>query len=234
MAEPGRQADTVRRLDLLLAVVLVVAVAWNLIGNLVLPGVLYVPANLAVALVVVMLARCAGLGWDGLGMERDQAARGVLIGLAAVAVVAAALAAALFVPLFDNMFDDASVRSDDTFDRWFVPLVRIPLGTAVFEEVLFRAVLLGALLERWSTSTALAGSAVAFGLWHIVPAWETAEGSTTAIGGSILATVLLTTLAGVAFGLLRLWSRSVVAPILAHAATNSFAYAASVISLEVL
>ena len=63
-----------------LAVMLLVAFVWNLLGNLVLPYSWYIPANLAVAALLVMLARSAGLGWDQLGMSTDQIRRGVGIG----------------------------------------------------------------------------------------------------------------------------------------------------------
>ena len=52
--------------------VLVVALIWNLVGNLLLPGALYVPANLAVAALLVLLARRAGVGWEALGLRRDR------------------------------------------------------------------------------------------------------------------------------------------------------------------
>ena len=104
----------------------------------------------------------------------------------------------------------------------------------MFEEVLFRTVLLGALLTRWSTRTALAASSVLFGLWHVVPAWETTSGSVVATAGAIVGTVVVTTVAGLLFGGLRLRSRSVVAPILAHIGTNSFAYVAALVALDLL
>jgi membrane protease YdiL (CAAX protease family) len=36
------------------------------------------------------------------------------------------------------------------------------------------------------------------------------------------------------FGVLRTWSRSVIAPILAHTATNSLAYVAAILAIEVI
>jgi membrane protease YdiL (CAAX protease family) len=44
--------------------------------------------------------------------------------------------------------------------------------------------------------------------------------------------VVVTAVAGVIFAVLRVWSRSVVAPMLAHWATNSLGYAAAVLALE--
>jgi membrane protease YdiL (CAAX protease family) len=44
--------------------------------------------------------------------------------------------------------------------------------------------------------------------------------------------VVVTTVAGIVFALLRVWSRSIVAPVLAHWATNSLAYAAALLALD--
>jgi len=218
----------------LIAVVLAIALVWNLVGNLVLPGAWYVPANLVVAGLLVGLARRSGLDNDSLALRRNHVRSGIGVGLAAMAVVAVALALALELRLGEGLFEDEAVLDDSTFERWFVPVVRIPLGTVVFEELLFRSVLLGALLTSMRTSRAVVSSAVAFGLWHIVPSLEGADGSTLSTVGEISGIVAVTTLAGVAFAFLRLWSQSVVAPMLAHVATNTFAYVAALVALDVL
>lgn len=194
----------------------------------------YVPANLVVAAVLLAIAWRAGLDADDLAVRPGDLGRGLLVGLSAAAVVAAVLALALAIPALDGALESDDVLADSTTDRWFVPLVRIPLGTAVFEEVLFRSVLLGALLTRWSTRTALAASSLLFGLWHVVPACETTSGSAVATAGAIVGTVVVTTVAGLLFGGLRLWSRSVAAPILAHIGTNSFAYVAALVALDLI
>ncbi len=56
-------------------------------------------------------------------------------------------------------------------------LLRIPLGTALLEEVAFRGVLFGVWLETAGARRALIGSSVAFALWHIAPTVELLEGS---------------------------------------------------------
>jgi membrane protease YdiL (CAAX protease family) len=218
----------------LLGLVLGFAVVWNLVGNLVLPGAWYVPGNLAGAALLVGLARRFGLGWGDLGLARDRIPRGLVIGLGAAVLVAVVLGIGLVIPAAESALEDDGVRADTTFDRWFVPLVRIPLGTAVFEEVLFRSVLLGVLLTRHSTRWAVAISSALFGLWHVVPAWEGAGDGAAAVLGAVAGTVAVTAVAGLLFAALLLWSRSVVAPILAHTATNSLAYAAALIALEVV
>ncbi|MGI9643024.1 MAG: CPBP family intramembrane glutamic endopeptidase [Acidimicrobiia bacterium] len=192
------------------------------------------PANLAVAAGLVLLALRSGLDLATLGLQRSDARSGLAWGAGASLIVAAVIAVAVLVPASRGFFEDDRVLTDNSFNRWFVPVVRIPLGTALFEEVLFRSVLLGALLTLVAPWRAAAISACAFGVWHIVPALEAADGSAVAVLGEVLGIVVVTTVAGMAFAALRLWSGSVVAPTLAHVATNSFAYAAALVALEVL
>ena len=218
----------------LIAIVVVVAIAWNLIGNLVLPGAWYVPANIAVAAGLVALARGAGLGWDDLGFERKSVGRGLLVGLGAAVLIGAVIALGVAIPALRTFFESDDVATATPGEQWYTALIRIPIGTALFEEVLFRSVLLGALLRLTTVKWAVAISAVAFGLWHVVPTWETVEGSGLEVLGLIVGTVVTTTVAGVGFALLRIWSDSIVAPILAHTATNSFAYVAAVVVLDLV
>ncbi|OZD71579.1 CPBP family intramembrane metalloprotease [Rhodococcus sp. 05-340-1] len=92
--------------------------------------------------------------------------------------------------------------SEDELAEWV--LFRIPVGTVVTEELLFRGVLDAA-------SPAL--SPIFFGLWHIHPA--------RAAGDTVLGTVAATAAAGVVFSWLRARSGSVLAPALLHYFLNA-------------
>jgi membrane protease YdiL (CAAX protease family) len=212
----------------------IVAVAWNVVSNLVLPGGWHVPANVAGAAGLIAFARRSGLGWDELGLERRWLGRGVAVGLAAAAAIAMVVALGVAIPWTRTFFESDDVAAASVSERWFTVFIGIPIGTAVFEEVLFRAALLGALLRLMSTRRSVVASSVAFGLWHVVPSWETADGGAGAVAGVVVFTVIVTTFAGVGFALLRVWSKSIVAPILAHAATNSFGYLAAIVALELI
>jgi membrane protease YdiL (CAAX protease family) len=104
----------------------------------------------------------------------------------------------------------------------------------VAEELVFRSAVLGIGLRRTSTARAVALSSFAFGCWHVRSARRAheANAATATIaaraGGqraTVAATVIATTAAGVGFALLRLRTRSVVAPIIVHAALNAAAFA---------
>lgn len=115
-------------------------------------------------------------------------------------------------------------------------LVRVPLGTAVAEEVLFRAVL----FASWSatvSSTSLAAlvAAIVFGLWHISPTVNlvrsnTARPAAKTVLLSVMGAIAFTTAAGLALTLVRLETGSLVAPLVLHAGTNSLGTLAAVVA----
>lgn len=221
-----------RRVLIALAGLLAVAVVWNVAGNLWLPGAWYVPANLLVAGVAVAIARSAGVDWGDLGLARRDAARGAVVGLWAMLVVAGVIAILVAIPASRSFFESDDVAADSSSVRWFTAVVRIPLGTAVFEEVLFRGALFALVLRLTSVRRTVVVTSIIFGLWHVVPSWEGASGTAAAATGAIAGTVAVTTVAGGLFAWLRLRSGSTVASILAHTATNSCAYVAAIVALD--
>ena len=210
-----------------LVVVVTVGAIANVVGNLVLPSAWYVPANLALAATVVAIAAWGGATRSDLGLDRHDAPRGLAVGALAALAVGAVIAVAIAVPAMRSFFESDLVDDAGTAERWYDVLVRIPLGTAVYEELLFRSALFGLLLRVHGTRAAVVWSTALFGVWHIVPAWETADAGGWALAGTIVGTVLVTAVGALLFAWLRLRSDSVVAPILGHTATNSFAYVAA-------
>jgi uncharacterized protein len=215
-------------LDLLLIGVLLAAFAWNPVANLWLPSAAWVPANCALAVLLIAAARINGMSWEELGMRSDRCVRGLAVGGAAAAAILIVLAITVALPATRDFFDDPQIAADSVGARLFNPLVRIPLGTVVLEETLFRGVLLGLALRRWSVATAVLVTSAFFGLWHVVPAAESAANDL----GAILATVAVTTVGGIFLAWLRLRANSILAPVLAHVATNSLSYLAAVVALQ--
>ncbi|MDX1657465.1 MAG: CPBP family intramembrane glutamic endopeptidase [Nitriliruptorales bacterium] len=189
----------------------------------------YLLRNLAAGGVLLLLARAAGLGLDDLGLAPEELDDGwrwgrlAVVGVAVASAVAGALATR--VPLLSRLLSDR--RADLPLDRLvFHVLVRIPFGTAAFEELAFRGVLLGAFALSWGEGWAVAASSVAFGLWHVGPAGLTARingrEDPDQVRKEVVTAVAVTTLGGIGFGLLRLGSGSLLAPVLAHASINAF------------
>ncbi len=230
--QPAPTAASDAALRRAIAVVIVVTSVWNLVTNLVLDDPWYVPANLAMAALLVVIARRAGLESSELGFGRAHLRRGLLLGTLSVVVIAAVLAVALLVPATESALEDDRVAADSTLARWLVPLVRIPLGTVVFEEILFRGVAFALVTRLAGTRVAVAATAVWFGLWHVVPAWETADGSGWTVAAAVAGTVLFTGVTGIVLALLRERSGSLAAPVIAHASANSLTYLAALVALE--
>jgi membrane protease YdiL (CAAX protease family) len=107
---------------------------------------------------------------------------------------------------------------------------RIPFATAMAEEVIFRSALVGIFSRRRSPFVAAALSSALFGAWHILPtidrlhtnpgasAMHSHDSRRQALG--VAAVVGATAVAGMGFCWLQWRSRSVVAPIVVHAAVN--------------
>ena len=204
--------------------------ATDVVANVLAPEDAKVPLKLAIAAGFVAWAHWpAHLSWDELGFGRAHLREGLRFGAWALLAIGVVVAVLVAVPGSRSYFDVSSVAADSTAQRVLQPLLFIPLGTVVFEEVIFRGVLLGVALRVWSRTPALVVTSLCFGLWHLPPALRDAsdKGAAAAVG-VVAGTIAVTTVAGAAFGWLRLRSGSLLAPMMAHVATNSFAYAAAV------
>ena len=203
--------------------------AWSLIGNLLLGETLYVTRNLVLGVLVVVLMRRAGGGWATLGVDPGQLRTGLRWGAVAALVVAVAVTVGVLladhVPGIDLLLSDERADLPSPLLAWHA-LWRIPVGTAAFEEVVFRGALLGLLLHQTTPTRAVLLSSVVFGLWHVAPTIVTLQINGVEIAsaeglGAIAGAVAVTTVAGIGFALLRLGSGSLLSPVLAHWATNS-------------
>ena len=212
--------------------------AWSVVGNLLVGETLYVTRNLLLGLLVLALARRAGASWGVLGLDGDAVRSGARWGGLAVLVVVVAVAVGTLLadhlPGVGTLLADERADLSGTLLAWHA-LWRIPVGTALFEEVVFRGALLGLLLQVTSPTRAVVVSSVVFGLWHVAPTIVTLRINDTAVLsasglGAIVGAVAVTTVAGVLFCLLRLGSGSLLAPVLAHWATNGVGLVAAALT----
>jgi uncharacterized protein len=226
MRDPARGARPSARAALVLSAGLVV---WSLIANLVLGDTAYTLRNVALTAGLLIAARRAGLGAAALGLTRERLSDGLRWGVGAVVAIAvvvwAGVAFAEALPFVPTLLADERAQLEGA-ELAIAVLVRIPLGTALFEEVVFRGLLLAVFLRCCPPRVAVLASSVVFGLWHIAPTAVSLElnGATpTSAAGmaAIAGTVALTTVAGLAFTWLRWRSGSLLAPVLAHWATNA-------------
>ena len=187
--------------------------------------------HLTVAMVafVLLVAAWASVSSAELGLGQKDLGRGLAYGAGAFALVTVVLVVAAFIPAAKGFFDDA--RADVGVGSMLIEvLIEVPLGTVLLEELAFRGSLLALLRRRLPVWPAVLASSLLFGCWHIGVAISSAS-SNAAVpdsgGGlvlTVLGTVAATTVAGIVFCWLRLRSGSLVAPMLAHIATNSVAF----------
>src|SRR5579862_3252349 len=157
---------------------LVAAIAvTDVVANVLLPEDAKVPVKLAIAFAFVAWARWGGgFSWPELGLGRAEVAPGLRAGGLAFLAIAGVIAVLVAVPGSRSYFDNSSVAADSAAQHVLQPVLFIPLGTVVFEELLFRGVLLAALLRVTTPPGAIAADAVLFGLWHVPPALNAASG----------------------------------------------------------
>ena len=207
----------------------------NLVANRILDSLWYIPFNLAILGVAVAIARHAQVTWVDMGMWRDRFRQGIQLGLLVMAAVAVVIALGVSIPATREFFVDDRVVGESTGIIMFNALVRIPIATAFYEEMLFRGVLFGMFARKWAPLWAGIVSSALFGLWHILPTLDTVKtnpagdlfegafGLVVAAGAAVAGTAIV----GMGFLWLRLRANSTLASVLAHTATNSFALLAA-------
>jgi len=185
----------------------------------------YVRLNAGATGAALAAATLSGLTLADLGLGRGRWLPGRLgCGLAAGAGACWLLIAA--VPATRPLLGDQRAAGLSRRDVAFQALIRIPVGTALWEEMAFRGVLQAALRRVLLGTAAIAVTSGVFGAWHIRPTLQAlrANGLAGTRGrtvAGVTAAVATTTAGGVLFSWLRERSGSLIAPILLHVATNS-------------
>jgi membrane protease YdiL (CAAX protease family) len=217
------------------AVLLGLLAGHNWVSNRALSRWGYVPGGLAAGMAAVWLSRRGGATREELGLEAQRMGNGIRVGAIASTLAIGTIGAAVAMPRTRRLFVDERARHPSGAALVYEMAVRIPIGTAVGEELLFRSALLGLSLSRRSWGASVAWSSTLFGLWHVVPTIATLPGSAALAemsvqrgrGAAVASAVVVTTVGGVVFAELRRRSGSIVAPILLHATLNVVAFAAS-------
>ena len=230
--EESRTAALSRRHGAYLAIV--VLLISNIMSNRILPAWAYLPWNVLIAVVLVVIAHRVGFDFSGVGLAFRSWHRPVGVGLILVACTGFVLAIGLILPATREAFLDARVRETGLGGMLYQVLIRIPLGTVLLEEIAFRGVLptlFGAnpaLVWRWKP---VLGASALFGAWHILPSSALTTGNSAVydmFGGSAVLVALLamvsTMLVGILLSLACYVGRGLKAGMLVHWATNSLGF----------
>jgi membrane protease YdiL (CAAX protease family) len=141
-------------------------------------------------LLVLWAVRIEGMPLPTMGITSANAGRSALVGAALGVVVILPVVLYFIFPLgLENGigYEDLEEETWGGFLVW--ALVNQPVGTAFFEEVLFRGVLLAKMTVAWGQRQALVASSLTFALWHLVINFRTIQGSEVAspVGLAVLA-----------------------------------------------
>jgi uncharacterized protein len=217
-----------RRRDVGFAVAscVVLAAYNNVAGMLPWHGRRYSVLNVGATGAALAAAAASGLTATDLGLGCEELVPGLRLGSAAAAATAGGWALIAAVPATRPALRDDRIAGLSGREVAYQALVRIPLGTVLWEETAFRGVLQAALGRVMPMGAAIAVTSCVFGIWHIGPTAAAlringlagAPGKTVA---GVTAGVAATAAGGVLLSWLRTRSGSLAAPILLHVATNS-------------
>lgn len=208
--------------------IILLMVVYNLLLHRIVPKKYHLPFALISTSLVVLFAYQADIDIAQLGFQNIGS--GLLYGGVMAIGLNLFFAVALSIKATRSLFVDARVDGLTLRGLARRTLIDIPLTTVLFEEVLFRGLIIAILQTQYEDWWAIVGSSILFGLWHIMPAMEFAKTNKKASGfplATILGTVLFTAASGLMFGWLRIASGSIIAPMLLHFASNSGSYLAS-------
>jgi CAAX protease family protein len=183
----------------------------------------FIAAGAALVAVSLLAARLLNLDAGDLGLRRDSALRGVVIGaLAGGAIATIGVAVLRLAPAIIGIsvvYGPLLTVSDDQLARHIA--LFLPLGAVIPEEVAFRGTLLAGLVRGMGIRAGVAASAVTFAAWHVVVGLVTmydtslGQGALLWVVASIGALVVLF-VGGVIMAALRLVTGSLATPIAAH------------------
>ncbi len=182
-------------------------------------------APMVTGLVGAGLALGAGLifGFERIGVTGGEASVSVRWGVLTVVAAGLVGVAMMSRSRWRRQLADPRMASLGRRDSFVHVFIRIPIFTALIEELVFRGVLHGALVALYSTEAALWLGAGLFGLWHIGPGLDQAQAEDKDARAKFFhtaITVVGTTLAGAFLVWLRIETGSIWAPVAVHASIN--------------
>jgi membrane protease YdiL (CAAX protease family) len=210
--------------------------AYNVARTLWIPESWQLLTNVGVVLLIGAIAWWSSVDTTELGLHRDHHPLGAIWGGGALLLV---MAVVVGFALVSEVRGSSQGALDDP--RLQVPFLEMvyevafntPLGTVVLEEFAFRGLLLALFLRHTSMWRSVLWSSLLFGAWHILPTLTTAasNGAMEKLASTpaglvlvVIGNVLSTAIAGAVFAYLRLRSGSLLAPALAHLATNDISF----------
>ncbi|MCK4575714.1 CPBP family intramembrane metalloprotease [candidate division WOR-3 bacterium] len=191
---------------------------------------IYLWLNLGIlCLIWLWSRRFLNLTNTDLGWTKQNLGRSILWGLGLTLLIILPFLILLWLrPFLGLNIGPPRLPIDSRLDFLWRIIFRIPLGTALFEEMLFRGILYGYLIKKCSAWKTVLFTSLLFSLWHITPALETVRynfqvGAVLLGIGLWLLFLVSSFIAGLLIGWVRYRGKNIAGCIIAHALINSFA-----------
>ena len=191
----------------------------------------YVALNAGATGAALSAAVASGLTATDMGFGREEWPPGRL-GAWAAATVAAGWLVIAAVPATRPVLNDKRITSITGRAVAYQAVIRIPIGTVLWEEAAFRGVLQAALRRVMPETATIVVTSAVFGIWHIRPTLQALRVNGLASDhrkavARVAAGAAATAAGGALLSWLRARSGSLTAPVLLHLATNSGGMAAA-------
>ena len=144
-----------------------VVLGWGAVAHRFVPERMRPLASAAAAAGLAAAVRGTGIDARTIGCDPDDVPRGLLWGGVTAGAIVSVVGGLGAHPRVGTRFRDTRVTDASRREALWHLLVRIPLATALVEELTFRGVVLGLGLRGRDARRALAISSLAFGLWHV-------------------------------------------------------------------
>ncbi len=191
---------------------------------------IYVPVNLTTLFLLSILAlNYLHLNLKELGYEARYTGRSIIWGLTSTLVVVSIFIILLLIlPRIGIRIRPPEIKLGSSSELLYRLLIRIPFGTAFFEENLFRGIAYGYLRKNLSPKKTALITSILFGVWHIIPALKVVSSNlhlALDLYGVLLwcAGILGAFFAGILFAILRQHGKNITGCILCHALINDLA-----------
>ena len=180
-------------------------------------------SNLGLLVLLLLWARWAGFSLTELGLAGVQARVSALWGIVLGLVLALPPVAIIaLVPFVTGESVQAGQINDLSGSEMALRLAfRIPVGTALFEEVAFRGLLYASWLRGTDLRRTVLGTGIVFALWHVVITFKSVAESEVVEAAPLIALGYMGSLLGLfvggaAFALLRWRTGGVAGPFFFH------------------
>lgn len=193
----------------------------------------YLPLNLIILFLIFLWSRkFLTLTNTDIGWLKQNLLRSILWGIGSALVIVIPFLFLLWIrPLLGLNIQPPQLPVDSNTALLWRIFLRIPLGTAFFEEILFRGILYGYLIKKFSANRTILLTSLVFLIWHITPAYKTISlnfhiGEILFGIGLWFIFLISSFIAGLLFGWIRYRSKNIAGSILSHALINSLALTA--------